>query len=83
MPFESALLIEIRFVGGLESKEVVAENILALFCDLEAPVDGVVEGDAQEPLDVQHLRDISSHIEHVDRVQDRRGFGLRHKLVYN
>ena len=61
--------VKVRFIRSLEPCKVVTHNCLTLLYNCESPVDGVVERDAEEPFDVDELRNLVTHHEHIPRVQ--------------
>lgn len=68
--------VEVRLVSCLHADEAVAEDGLAEFDDLEAEVGGVVEGDAEEPADVDEGRDVAEHVDEIWGKDQRWGIRL-------
>jgi hypothetical protein len=53
--------IKIWFVSCLKSDEIIAQDSLALFCNRQSEVGGVVEWNSEMPSDVYEGRDVSEH----------------------
>ena len=67
--------IQIRFVPDLHANKPIAKDLLRNFGDANAD-GGVVERDANKPIDGQHCGYVSHHVDNFGCVHERGRFGL-------
>lgn len=71
--------IQVGFVSGLQTDEVVSEDLLPLFDDFQAEVGGIVEWHAEVPSDIDQIRYVAEHVKQIWGEYQRRCLSLQKK----